>query len=275
MNLRIIADSSSNLFEFKGFDFKSVPLKIISDSKEYIDGPELDVGKMVKEMYSSKERFSTSCPNAFDWLEAMRGAENVICITITKHLSGCFTAAKAAAEDYKQQNPESQVFVIDSLSTGGEMQLITEKIGELYNKGLSFEEIKKEISEYQKNTHLIFALKSLNNLAKNGRVNTAVAKLAGILGIRIVGKADEGYLKITHKCKGKDKTLETMKKEMIANGFSGGKVRISHCENESSANLLKESILKEFPQSNIEIIPCTALCSFYAELGGLIVGFEG
>ncbi len=274
MNLRIIADSSSNLFEFDGLDFNSVPLKIISDSKEYIDSADLDVGQMMRDMNSSKERFSTSCPNAFDWKEAMAGGENIICITITKHLSGSFTAAKTAAEDYMAENPNSNVFVLDSLSTGGEMQLFIEKINELYKKGLSFEEIKKEVLEYQKNTHLIFALRSLNNLAKNGRVNVAVAKIAGVLGIRIIGKADEGHLKTVHKCKGKERTLERMKKDLIETGFNGGKVRICHCENEDSATLLKNSILEDYPESDIQIIPCTALCSFYAELGGLIVGFE-
>ncbi len=274
MSLRIISDSSSNVFEFEGMDYKNVPLKIISESKEYVDTPDLDVENMIKEMYESKERFSTSCPNAFDWRLAMEGGEEIFAITITKHLSGCYSAAKTAAEEYMADNPNTKVFVIDSLSTGGEMQLIMERIRELYGKGLSFEEIKAEIEDYQKHTHLIFALRNLNNLAKNGRVNPAVAKIAGVLGIRITGKADDGHLKTTHKCKGKQKTLEMLKSDMLETGFCGGKVRISHCQNPQSAEELKALILEDYPQSDIEIIPCTALCSFYAELGGLIIGFE-
>ena len=274
LNLKIVADSSSNIFEFEGIDYKSVPLKIISESREYVDNSELDVKAMVEEMYESKERFSTSCPNAFEWSEAFEGGENIFAVTITKHLSGCYSAAKNAAEDYKEKHPDCNIYVIDSLSTGGEMQLIIEKLKELNEEGLSFEEIVSAIEKYKKKTHLIFALRNLNNLAKNGRVNPAIAKIAGVLGIRITGKADEGHLKIAHKCKGKEKTLETMKNDIIEAGFSGGKIRISHCINEVSAKALKEKILELFPKSDIEIRPCTALCSFYAELGGLIVGFE-
>lgn len=274
MNLRIVADSSSNIFNVEGIDYKSVPLKIISETKEYIDTPELDVVGMVKDMYESRERFSTSCPNAFDWAEAFEGGENIFAITITKHLSGCYSAALNAAEDFKAQNPNANIYVIDSLSTGGEMQLIIEKIKELAEKGLSFEEIKAEITEYQKRTNLLFALRNLNNLAKNGRVNPAVAKIAGVLGIRITGMADNGHLKTVHKCKGKEKTLQMLKEDMLEMGFKGGKVKISHCQNEESANSLKERLLAVYPESDIEILPCTALCSFYAELGGLIVGFE-
>lgn len=48
MNYKIVADSSSNLYEFHGIDFKSVPLKIITAKAEYVDNTELDVEKMVK-----------------------------------------------------------------------------------------------------------------------------------------------------------------------------------------------------------------------------------
>ena len=34
-------------------------------------------------------------------------------------------------------------------------------------------------------------------------------------------------------------------------------------------------IREKFPHSSIEIRPCGGLCSFYAEIGGLLVGFEG
>ncbi len=274
MKLTVVADSSSNIFEVEGLNYKYVPLKIISETKEYIDTPLLDIEDMINTMYESKERFSTSCPNSFDWSEAFRGEENVIALTITKHLSGSFTAAKTAAEDYLEKNPNGEIYVMDSLSTGPEMQLIIEKLKELETADLSFEEITAEIEKYKQNTNLIFALKNLNNLAKNGRVNSAVAKIAEVLGIRITGKADEGHLKTMHKCKGKEKTLETLKNDVLEMGFCGGKVRISHCQNEASANLLKDLILKIYPESDIEIIPCTALCSFYAEKGGILVGFE-
>ena len=88
MSIRIVSDSSSNILELEGLDYKSVPLKIISDSKEYVDASDLDVEKMVKEMYESHERFSTSCPNAYDWLEAFKGGENIFAVTIPKHLTG-------------------------------------------------------------------------------------------------------------------------------------------------------------------------------------------
>lgn len=272
--MNIISDSSSNLLTFDGADYTSVPLKIISDSKEYVDDAALDVEAMVNEMGVSKERFTTSCPNAYDWAEAFAGKDDIFAITITSKLSGSYAAAVGAANDIIEENPNKNIHVIDSLSTGPEMQLIIEKLKELKEKGLPFKEIKEKITSYMQKTHLIFSLQSLANLAKNGRVSNTVAKLAGVLGIRIVGEANEGTLKPMHKCRGEKKTLETLKNDMLEAGFKGGKVRISHCLNLESAKELKESILKLFPKSDIKINICTALCSFYAEKGGLLVGFE-
>ena len=62
---------------------------------------------------------------------------------------------------------------------------------------------------------------------------------------------------------------------MTSLGYEGGKVRISHCLNENAANQLKESILVLYPQADVQIRPTGGLCSFYAEAGGLMIGFEG
>ena len=64
-------------------------------------------------------------------------------------------------------------------------------------------------------THLLFTLRSLENLARNGRVSPAVAKIAGVLGIVVVGKAsDEGTLQQMHKCRGEKRAIDTLFKEM-------------------------------------------------------------
>ena len=60
---------------------------------------------------------------------------------------------------------------------------------------------------------------------------------------------------------------------MRERGFSGGNVAISHCDNHAVAQALKEGILKAWEDSRIEILPTRGLCSYYAERGGLIVGF--
>ena len=118
-------------------------------------------------------------------------------------------------------------------------------------------------------------LESMANLANNGRVSPVVAKVAGLLGIRVVGKAsDHGTLEQLNKCRGESRALDAIVNHLKELGFAGGKIRIDHCLNLEAARELKSRILKQFDKARITIHECRGLCSFYAEKGGLLVGFE-
>ena len=59
-------------------------------------------------------------------------------------------------------------------------------------------------------------------------------------------------------------------------GFQDGNIlRVAHCNAEENALALRNAVLAEFPHTRFILEPTTALCSFYAEEGGLIIGFEG
>ena len=65
-----------------------------------------------------------------------------------------------------------------------------------------------------------------------------------------------------------------MVQKLLEADCHGGKVRIHHAENPEAAGALAASLHGHFPEADIEIRPCRGLCSYYAERGGVIVGFE-
>lgn len=275
MQYQIVADSSSNLFHAEDISYAFVPMKLITKEKEYVDAPELNLEKMISEIEALTTPTGSSCPNSQEWLEAFGEADGVFALTITSKLSGAYSAARVAADTYAEHKPEAKVCVLDSLSTGPEMKLIVEKLRERIQAGEIFETIERQVREYMKHTHLLFTLRSLNNLAKNGRVSPAVAKLASVLRIVMLGRAsDEGTLEPLQKCHGEKKALRALMEKMSEIGFKGGKVRIDHCLNLEGAQQLKNLILSKFPSADVIIGECRALCSYYAERGGLLVGFE-
>lgn len=275
MTTKIVADSSSDLMELPGIPFESAPLKIITTEKEYVDDAALDVLEMVNDLQNYKGRSSTSCPNTNDWLNAFGDAEQVFCATITGTLSGSYNAAMQAKRVYEEMHPGRRVFVLNSLSTGPELALMLEKMRDLVLEGRVFDEICAEVTKYAKKTGLLFMLESMKNLANNGRVSPLVAKMAGLLSIRVVGKAsDKGDLEPLNKCRGEKKALETIVQHLKSLGLKHGKVRIAHCFNENAGKALKQLIQAEFSKVQVEIYKCKGLCSFYAEKGGLLVGFE-
>lgn len=273
--IKIVADSSADLLCLDGANFACSPMKIITDEKEFIDDAELNIDEMVSFFDSYKNKSKTSCPSAGDWLEAFGDADDVICVTITSALSGSYNSACAAKQIFETENEGKRVFVLDTLSAGPEITLVIQKLKSYIEQGMKFEEICEKISAYLKRTGLVFILKSLKNFANNGRILPIVAKIVGIAGICIVGKAsDEGTLEPTHKCRGEEKSLETLLTDLEKLGLKEGKVSIGHCQNEQAALKLKEKLKNKFNKVQIEIHKLRGLCSFYAEKGGLLVGFE-
>lgn len=276
MKFKIIADSSSDLLTLSGVPYESVPLKIITKDKEYTDDATLNVEEMVENLRRQTAPTGTSCPNVHDWISAFGDAQMIFAITITSNLSGSYNACRQAAEMYMEENPGSKVCVLDSLSTGPEIRLIVEFLRDAILAGEAFEAIEEKVRAYMQKTHLMFSLQSLANLARNGRVSHAVAKIASVLGICIVGKAsDEGTLEPLHKCRGEKSALKTMYKTMKEMGFAGGKVRISHCLNEKGAQMVADMIRADFPDADIAMDCAKGLVCYYAEKGGMLIGFEG
>jgi len=273
--IRIVADSSADLLTLDSVDFASSPMKIITAEREFVDDQSLDVNKMVDFFDQYKERSQTSCPNPADWLEAFGDADDIFCVTITSGLSGSYNSACTAKQMYEAENEGKRVFVLDTLSAGPEVTLAVRKLEELVKANLTYEEICEKIQEYNKNTGLVFMLKSLKNFAANGRVSPLVAKLIGFAGICIVGRAsDQGTLEPSHKCRGESKSLDTILSDLEKYGLKTGKVSIGHCQNEKAAEQLMAMIKEKFAKVTIEIHKLRGLCSFYAEKGGLLVGFE-
>jgi fatty acid-binding protein DegV len=154
--------------------------------------------------------------------------------------------------------------------------MLADKIQECIAAGQDFETVKANVLDYQNHCHTLFCLKSMMNLARNGRVHPAVAKIAGMLSIRVAGEAANGQITDRAKPRGDKKATETLLQMMKDRGFyDGALLRIAHCNGEDAAMALVNAAKAEFPNMRVKLENTTGLCSFYAEEGGLMIGLEG
>lgn len=275
MKRKIVADSSCDMRELNGVDFAVAPMTISTDNKHYVDNQELDVHLMSEDLAKYKGVSHTACPSVGSWLDCYEGYDEVFVVTLTGAMSGTYNSAMTAKGIYEEENENVKVHVFDSLSTGPEMRLLIEKLKEMIEEDLTFEEIVEKGQDYLKHTRLFFALKSLHNFAMNGRVNKAVASAIGVLNISIFATAsEEGTIQQISKCRGEKKVVKSMIEHLENAGYHGGKVRISHADNLKLAHSVRDKILELYPHADIIVYPMGGLCTYYAEIGGLLVGCE-
>lgn len=275
MKRKIVADSSCDMWELNGVDFAVAPITISTDNKHYVDNQELDVHLMSEELAKYKGVSHTACPSVGSWLDCYEGFDEVFVVTLTGSMSGTYNSAMTAKGIYEEENENVKVHVFDSLSTGPEMRLLIEKLKEMIEEDLPFEEIVEKGQDYLNHTRLFFALKSLHNFAMNGRVSKAVASAIGVLNISIFATAsEEGTIQQISKCRGEKKVVKSMIEHLEDAGYHGGKVRISHADNLKLAHNVRDKILELYPNADIIVYPMGGLCTYYAEIGGLLVGCE-
>ena len=275
MKRKIVADSSCDMWELNGVDFAVAPMTISTDNKHYVDNQELDVHLMSEDLAKYKGVSHTACPSVGSWLDCYEGYDEVFVVTLTGAMSGTYNSAMTAKGIYEEENENVKVHVFDSLSTGPEMRLLIEKLKEMIEEDLTFEEIVEKGQDYLKHTRLFFALKSLHNFAMNGRVNKAVASAIGVSNISIFATAsEEGTIQQISKCRGEKKVVKSMIEHLENAGYHGGKVRISHADNLKLAHSVRDKILELYPHADIIVYPMGGLCTYYAEIGGLLVGCE-
>ena len=295
--VKFVADSSCDVTELMGANFEAVPLTISTDEKSYIDDPNIDIHDMLDYLAAYNDRSYTACPSTERWMAAFEGADEIYVATVTGCISGTYNSACLARDLYLEDHPDTRILVVDSLSTGPELRMIVEKMIEMKQSGMTFEQISAEIPSYVKSTKLVFAFQSLHNLAQNGRVNKVVAGAIGMLGITITGRASEiGTVEPTGKCRGEKRVIRTLLEDMKKEGWMGGKIRICHIENQALAEKIAQAIRKEYefasqmaslapaaggntsyevmPDLDLEIYPAMGLVSYYGERGGICIGYE-
>ena len=279
MTWKIVADSGCDYREITDLAnqtrFESVPLTIQIDHEIFVDNAHLDIDGMMEKMYATSSASKSACPSPDDYLRSFEGAENIFVVTITGSLSGSHNSAQLAKKLFLEENPTANIHVIDSLSAGGEVDLIVRKLNDLIKEGLSFEQVVEAITHYQANTKLLFVLAKVDNLVKNGRLSQLIGAVVVLLNIRMVGEAsDTGTLELLQKARGAKKALTAAVDEVLKSGYKGGRIIIAHRNNEKFCQQFSEVIKEKFPAADISFLPTSGLCSFYAEEGGLLMGYE-
>lgn len=277
MAIKIVADSSCDLTceMKKDMNVDIAPLVLHLGDKSFIDDENLDVKKYIKEMGECKTAPKTACPSPDDYMKKYEGKESIFVVTLSNHLSGSYNSAVLAKNMFLEEVEDKFIHVFDSLSASAGETVAAMKINELAKLNLSETEIVEKVSMHIKEMKTFFLLESLEHLAKAGRLNPIIAKVASILSIKPIMCGDEGNIKLFEKVRGYKKAFKRL---IDIIGEEGTNLQekvlgIAHCNCLDRALAFKEEVLKRYTFKDIVVVEMAGLSSTYADDGGIVIAF--
>lgn len=209
--IAIVTDTDSSLSPAMAepYGIIQVPIIVHFGEESFKTGEEIDDTQTFQRVDREGELPSTSAPSPGDFADAYRlafdrGADEVICFTVSGEVSATYDAAlngKAMVE-------AGVVTVVDTKSLSMGQGYMVLEAARLAQAGKSREEIINQAEELRDRTHLYAALSTLKYMAMSGRIGHLSAGMAKLLNIKPILSIQDGKLDLLEKVRTKSKSWQ-------------------------------------------------------------------
>lgn len=157
------------------------------DGTQFLDSSDVEEQKEFYDKLCASDNLpKTSQPAPGKYIELIeeiieKGYDQLLCIHLSQTFSGTYQTAKMLTNEYKNQ---INAHVIDSKGVSLIIGALVEQALDMIEKDLPFETICEKTEWSAKHATIYLTVSDLDNLAKSGRANKAVAKIGGLLKIR-------------------------------------------------------------------------------------------
>lgn len=202
-NISIIVDSGTDMVpsDAEKLGVILIPLTVRFNENEYYDGVNLSRDEFYNKMTQDQLLPKTSQITPYRYQEAFEKeiakGNDVICLTLSSHISGCYQSAINAASDF-----EGKVFVVDTLQFCGSEYLLAKRAVELKDAGCTAEEIVETIEKEKSQVRIIALFDTLEYLKKGGRLSASAAFVGSLLSVKPVLRITGGEVDIVAKVRG-------------------------------------------------------------------------
>lgn len=280
MAIKIITDTASDLPKdiIELLNIEVLPIWVIIEEKEYLDGQSLKPKELYSKMRSglvpktaqiSYNQFMT----AFEKYTAV--GDTIICLPFSKGLSGTYQTSLLAKRDLLEKYPDAKIEIIDTDCVLLGLGLIVKKAAEMARDNYSIEKI-LEMIEWRKNhVEHIFTVDNLEYLYRGGRLSKTEAMVGSLLNIKPVLNVESGKLVTLEKKRGRMKSIKRLIEIMEDRGVNTDEqlIGISHCDDSDAVNKIKECICKINPNQEFLIADTSAAVGAHMGPGGLALFF--
>ena len=184
--LGLVVDSSCDLPDdaIDRLGVVLVPVQVMDGARTYLDRIEIGPEEIYRRMRNDGSMFTTSQPAPAAFIEAYRearsGAREVLCLSVSRGLSGTFTAAQAAANESGLDG----ITVFDSRSVSLGLGMLTIRARELSDRGWSTEQVVAELTRVRDRSGAFVVVDTFETLVRSGRVGRGRGWLGRLLHIK-------------------------------------------------------------------------------------------
>ena len=273
--IKLLVDGGCDLPEniLEKYNIELVGLNVSFNDESYIAGVEIDNETFYKKMSESKELPKTSCPSPDRFLEAYKGDEDVLMITVSSLLSGTYSSAKLAKDMYEDKNSNKKIEVLDSMSGSIGQGLLAIKEAELINEGKTLDEIVSILEKLRNDVIFYGTLETLENAIKGGRINPLAGKLINALNFKAIIQVTEGVVKPIDKARGVNNSLKKVLEYVESNikNVDEKILVIAHAHCEDKASKIKESLEIKYKFKDIIIAEIGPVMGTYTSQGAILI----
>ena len=225
MAVAVVTDSSSDLPAelAAAHGIEVVPLSIRFGAEELVDRRDLTPAQFWARCAASPVLPETAAPApgafqaAFEGA-AERGADGVVCVTISSKLSATISAASAAATALEDRLP---VRVVDSRSVTMGLGMIVLAAARAAEGGAGLDEVEATAEGLVARTRVYGTLDTLENLKKGGRIGAAQALLGSLLSVKPVIEVRDGEVEPGPKQRTRARALAWLAEKVAADAPTG------------------------------------------------------
>lgn len=185
-----------------------------------------------------------------DYFEPVfKAGDDILYVHFSAAMSGTFNAMHLALEELKEKYPERKFYTVDTKGITICAYYTVRRIGQLYKKGASIDEILSFAEVEVDKASTYFYASDLKFFAKSGRVSGFKAFMGGIIGVKpIIYMSSEGKMGSIDKARGSKNTIAKIIDYMrkLQDNIKDHEIVIGHADAPHMVEELKEAIVKEF-----------------------------
>ncbi|WP_159723131.1 DegV family protein [Enterococcus sp. CSURQ0835] len=202
----------------------------------------------------------------------------VLYICFSSGLSGSYQSAIQAVELVKEELPEAQIHVFDSLAASGGEGLMVYEAAKRQQAGMSLADQLTWLEENRLTYQHWVTVDDLNHLQRGGRISKTSAVLGGLMNIKPIIYVDPaGKLEVTEKVRGRKKALQLLADRIVTatQEPSEQSIFITNSAAKAEAEELKTLIEQKIQPKEIRIFPLGPTIASHTGLGCVAVFTRG